>query len=481
MDTSAAGPAAMRGGMMRTASLAGGMLLALASTPLLIRHLGDEDFGRYSAVLAVVTIVAGLIDGGITTIALRELSTTRDAGARTRLMADLLGLRLVLSALGVGLAVGFSALAGYGATLVLGALLAGVGIVVLASTQALVAAVLQSSLRFGWAALIELVRQFVNALLVVGLALAGAGLLSFLAVPVVAGLVALALTVVLVRGITALRPAFRPRAWLPLVRDTLVFALATAINTLYFRVTLIIMSLIATAAETGYFAVSFRITEVLIVIPALLVGAAFPIVSRSFNDDRDRFAYVTGRLFELSLLLGGLLSLCVLLVSPFGIELLVGRSDHPSVGVLQIQSAAVLASFVSAATGFPLLAMRRHREVLMANCLSLALAVVLAFALVPAHGARGAAVAAIVADFALAIANSALLVRRNGPPLPWSAAAVTLAALATGFGAARLLGGHPLVEVVVGAVGYVLVLVICRRVPPELRDFVRRGPLAPRA
>ncbi len=478
IDTSAAGPAAMRGGIMRTASLAGGMLLALAATPLLIRHLGDEDFGRYAAVLAVVTVVGGLMDGGITTIALRELAVTKDAAARDRLMADLLGMRLTLSVIGVGIAVAFSAIAGYGGDLVLGTLLAGTGIVVVSSTQALVAAVLQSRLRFGWAALVEFVRQLVNAALVVVLALSGAEVLAFLAVPVPAGLAALVLTVLLVRGTTLLRPAFHPRRWLPLVRDTIVFAVAIAINTLYFRVTLVIMSLIATASETGVFAISYRIIEVLIVVPGLLIGGVFPIISRAARDDRDRFEHASARMFELAVLLGALVALCVLLAAPFAIEVFEGSADHPSVGVLQIQSAAVLASFIAVATGFPLLSLRRHRETLIANCVSLVLAIVLALALVPAYGARGAAVAAITADFALAITNTALLIRGGGPRLPLSVLPVALAAALAGWGVGSAAGVHPLVETTVGALVFVLVLVLARRVPPELRDLARRGPAA---
>jgi len=474
IDTDDAGPAAIRGGIMRTASLAFGMLLSLAATPLLIRHLGDADFGRYSAVLAVVMVVGGLMDGGISTIALRELAVTTQPAARQRLMSDLLGLRLVLSALGIVLAVGFSALAGYGPALVLGTLLAGVGIVVLASMQALVGAVLQSRLRFGWASLIELARQLVNAALVVVLALAGASLVSFLAVPVASGIVALVLTAMLVRGIVLLRPAFHPRRWLPLVRTTFVFAVAIAINTLYFRVALLVMSLVATATQTGYFAVSYRIIEVLIVIPALLIGAVFPIISRAAHSDRERFQYATGRMFELAVLLGALLSLCLLLVAPFAIELLVGRSNHPSVEILQIQSFAVLASFVAVATGFPLLSMHRHRETLIANCVSLIFAIVLALVLATQYGARGAAVAAIIADFALAAANTTMLMRNGGPRLPLTALPVALVAVLAGYAAGRLVGIHPLVEVAIGAIVFLSALVAMRRLPPELRDLLRR-------
>ena len=153
IDTEAAGAAAIRGGLLRTASFAGGLLLMLAPAPLLVRHLGDVDFGRYSAVLAVVTIVAGLTEGGVNTIALRGLSATRDAAARDRMMRDLLGLRMALGVVGVLVAVAASAALGYGTTLVTGTLFAALG-TFFAATQTLLATVLQSRLRFGWAAVV---------------------------------------------------------------------------------------------------------------------------------------------------------------------------------------------------------------------------------------------------------------------------------------------------------------------------------------
>ena len=168
--TTAAGPAALRGGMLRTAGFVAGLLLALASAPLLIRHLGDAEFGRYSAVLAVIAIVAGLTEGGINTIALRELAAITDRGQRDRAMGDLLGLRLLLSCAGIAVAAGFAVVAGYGTSLVEGTLLAGLGML-LTVTQTLLATVLQSRLRFGWVTLIDLVRQATTTALIVALVL----------------------------------------------------------------------------------------------------------------------------------------------------------------------------------------------------------------------------------------------------------------------------------------------------------------------
>jgi O-antigen/teichoic acid export membrane protein len=480
VDTAAAGPAALRGGMVRTLTFGAGMLLSLASAPLLIRHLGDVDFGRYVSVLALIGIVAGLTEGGVTTIALRELSVTAQRAARNRLMGDLLGLRLALSGAGVGLAIAFTAIVSYQGDLLLGTALAGLGMIVML-TQLLVATVLQSTLRFGWAALIELARQAVNAGLIVALVLAGGGVLAFLAVGAVASLVGLVLTWMLVRGSISLRPAFHPRRWMPLVRETLLFAIATAVNTLYFRVTIVIMSLIATGAQTGYFSISFRVMEVLIGVPAMLFGAAFPIVVRSARDDRARFENAAARMFELGLLLGTLLTMCVALAAPFIIEIFTGSSGHPSAAVLQIQSIALVASFVATATGYPLLSLGRLRGILAANCLSLLLAACLALLLVPQHGAQGGAIAAVVADVALASANAVLLMRRGGPPLPLSALAVTAAAALVGYAAGRLAGVHPLVETAVAAIAFLVVLGLLRRFPPELRDLLRGRSATPGA
>lgn len=471
IDTAAAGPAAMRGGILRTASFAVSLLIGLASAPLLVRHLGSVEFGRYSTVVALIAVVVGLTEGGVATVALRELSATRDDEQRRRLMSDLLGLRIVLSAAGIALAVGFSMLAGYGASLTVGALLAGAGMV-LAVTQALLVTVLHSQLRFGWAAAIELVKGLLTVTLIIALVLADASRNALLAISIPVGLLALVLTVPVVRAQTTLRPSFNPRRWTRLLRDVLVIAVAVAVYALYFRVALLVTSLASTAEQTGYFAISFRVTEALIMTPVLLVGAAFPIISRSLRDDRERFEYAVSRIYELSLFVGGLIALGLLVSAPFAIEVIVGSREHPSVQVLQIQSVALLASFVVAAASFPLLGLRRHRDILVANCVSLVIAAALAVALVPAHGATGAAIAAVAADIALAITTTTMLLRCSGRVLPLSAIPVALAACLGGYGAASLVGVHPLVDAIIGAVVFLAVLVIARRFPPELRELL---------
>ncbi|MDO9408196.1 flippase [Patulibacter sp.] len=473
IDSDEAGGAALRGGALRTVGFAAGLMLSLVSAPLVIRHLGDAEFGRYSAVLAVVAIVGGLTEGGVNTVALRELAVARDRDQRDRLMGDLLGLRLVLTATGVILAVGFAVIAGYGPSLVAGTALAGLGLIG-ALAQSLLASVLQSQLRFGWATIIDLLRQIVTTGLIVVLVIGDAGVVPFLAVSIPAGLASLAVTIVLIRGSISLRPAFHPNRWLPLLRDTAVFAVAVAVNTLYFRITLVLMSVVAAAVETGYFAVSFRVMEVLVNLPAILLGAAFPIISRTVWTDRPRFEQTTARMFTLALMLGTLISVALVLGAPFAIEVLAGSQGHPSTAVLQIQAAGIIATFLASATGYPLLSLHRNKETLAANLVCLATAIALTLALTPTWGAKGAAVSAVSAEFFLAAVTTFALVRRGGVRVPLIEVPIVLLAGLAALGVGLAVGIHPAVQAAVGSLAFLLILQLTGRFPAEVRELLAR-------
>src|ERR1039457_6717056 len=89
LDSASAGPAAVRGSALRSAGYVAGLGLSLLSAPLLTRHLGPIEFGHYIAVISLVTVVAGLTEGGLNSIALREYAA-REGANRATAMRDLI-------------------------------------------------------------------------------------------------------------------------------------------------------------------------------------------------------------------------------------------------------------------------------------------------------------------------------------------------------------------------------------------------------
>ena len=84
-----------------------------------------------------------------------------------------------------------------------------------------------------------------------------------------------------------------------LIRDILPYAAAIVWSaSIYFRVALIVLSLVSTAPQTGTSAHAFRVTEVLMSSLQLLVTSAFPIFVRAARDDSERLAYGVRRMWR---------------------------------------------------------------------------------------------------------------------------------------------------------------------------------------
>jgi O-antigen/teichoic acid export membrane protein len=275
---------------------------------------------------------------------------------------------------------------------------------------------------------------------------------------------------------TPFRPAFDRREWWRLIRDTIPYAAAIAVNVAYFRLAIVFMSLLATELETGYFAASFRILEVLLPVPSVIVGAVFPILVVAARDDRARLAYASQRIFEVAVIAGAGMVLVIELAAPTIVAVLAGEAGKPSVEVLRIQAPALAATFVAVACGFPLLSLHRHRALLIANLVALAVSVTLCLALIGPLGARGAALATTIAEVALAAVTLTLLLRAT-PEHRLSIGILGAVALAAGIGALALLLPVPaLLQAIAAGLAYLGVLAAAGRIPPELLDaFVRRG------
>ena len=283
------------------------------------------------------------------------------------------------------------------------------------SLHLIIAAPLVASLRLGWVTAIDVFRQAATVVLVLAFVWAGLGLLAFFAVPIPIAVVAVVWTIFLVYGKVALAPSFRTSRWRPLLRDVVPYALATAAGLLYFRVAVVLMSLISTDRETGLYSAAFRIVEVLMVVPQLAVGVLLPILARAASDDHDRLAYGVDRAFRATAVFGAGLAVVLAIGAPFAIAVVAGPDFADAADMLRVQALGLGVALVTSVFTYALLSLRLHRELLFANGIALAVSIALTLVLGRAWGGMGAATAVVAAELCLAAGAVWLLVRKAQP------------------------------------------------------------------
>jgi O-antigen/teichoic acid export membrane protein len=471
LDTPAAGGLIVRGGAVRFGSYVGVVGLSVISAALLTRYLGVVRFGAYTTVISLVTIVSSVTDAGMSGLGTREYAV-RSRADRDQLMGDLLGLRVTLTLIGVVLATLFALAAGWDPALVAGTAVAALAVLALVLQHTL-SIPLSTSLRIGTLSALDLARQALTVVLLVGLIAAGADVFALLAVSLVVNVLLLWPTARLVRGEISLRPSLHPRKWAALMRLTVYFSLAAAASTIYLYIAQILTSLIASDHQSGLFAAAFRVFVVIAAVPGMLVANALPLLARAARDDRARLGYALQRTFEVTLIAGVAAALGVVAGARLIIAVVAGPKFTGAVGVLQIEGFALIGSFVLATWGFGLLSLQRHREMLIANLLALAVSAGLTLLLAETDGARGAAIASVCGESVLALVYVAALVRSDPAYRPelGVAAKVLLAAVPAAV-VALVPDLSQLVQPLAALAVFGAVIVLSGAIPDELYELL---------
>lgn len=448
LDSPEAGGMAIRGSAIRLAGYGAAALLGLISVPLLTRHLGPDAYGQFVAVTSIAFIVGGFTDAGLTNIGIREYAV-RDAPARDRLLRGLLGLRLVVTVAGVLVATSIVAATGAAAVIVAGTVITGAALV-LTLVQITYTIPLTADLRFGRIAALDVLRQAATTAGIAALVVAGASLVPFFWVTLVAAAVTLAVTLAVVARSTRVAPRRDREVWRSVLREAVPYTVALAGGILYFRLAVVLMTYLAPEDETGYYATAFRITEVIGVLPWLAVSSAFPILSRAAVTDGDRMRWALQQLFEVSVVVGTALALGLAVGAPVAVAVIAGPEFDPAVDVLRVLAIAQLTLFLVATWVYALLALRQYRVIMVSTLAATVVAAAGTVVLVGPLGAMGAAIATAAADATLAACYLVGLVRHDRALRPHHGFLPRYALLlAVAVAVAALLWSLPLVAAIV--------------------------------
>lgn len=402
LDTGEAGRRVVAGSALRVVAFAAGSLLSVASIAFVARHLGTKEFDEYATVMSLTAIALLVTDFGIATLGVREY-VGRTGTDRDHVMRVLAATRVLLMVVGTLGMLAFGALAGFEDQMLLGTALAGVGLIVYALPSTYVIP-LQATLRLGWVGAIDLVRQATQTAVLIALAVLGSGVALMLGALIPAVLASLVVAAFAARGLAPLVPAWDWREMSRLLRLSASFAVATSIGSIYAYVAQIVTHLSTSEYESGQFALSFRVFSVVVATAMIAVSGAYPVLVRSADGDKGRFAHAGRRLYEATLLLGIAAALGMAIGAPAILQILGGDEYAEAVDIARLHGVAVVGSFLVASGSFLLLSVRAHRALFVINVCVLAVSITLTALMASRWGGAGAAVAMCITEFSLAIA-----------------------------------------------------------------------------
>lgn len=474
LDSTEAGGLIIRGGAIRAIGYVVSTLIALLGIALVTRHLGVADFGRFQTVMSLILVVGTFTDAGMLTLGMREYAQ-RSGEERDHLMRSLFGLRIGLTLAGIVVAAAIAVAIGYDRSLVLGTVLAGLGLVMIVAQTSL-SIPLAVELRNLALTLVDLLRQVLNVSGYVLLVVLGAGVTAFLGVAIPVGVIVVVVVAVLARGRIPLLPSFDLSEAGRLLRAAVAFSMATAVGIIYLYTAQILTAAVTDAHETGLFSASFRVFVVVAGMPALLITVAFPLLSRAARDDHDRLGYAVQRLLDTTSILGFAAALGLAVGAPTIIAIMAGPSFADAAPVLRIQGATLIATFLVAPMGFALLSIHAHREILVVNTIALVAMLVSVSVLASLLGSEGAALGTVLGESTLAATYYIALRRRSPAIVPgFGVAGRALVAAAPCF-AFLLLPVPAWVAALLALAAYAGLLMLVRAVPEELIELLpRRG------
>lgn len=390
------------------------LALNLVSSLALIRYFTPAAYGDLVLALTVSTLWGLVPDFGLAKLAVREVA--RDHGSEDEVIGTVLMARVLLALLAV---VGVQA-----TLLILGApspvRAAALVLSLIFVSEALLTVVVSFHVRIEQhlEAVVRIAAEVIETALVLFLISRRAPLLHIAAAPAATAVLAAGAAIVLARRRYGLRPRVSRHRLAHLVREALPIGPALLLGVVWLKLGGILLAGFHGGGQVGIYGAAFQPIEYLLLASAILINVLFPVLSEQFATATTAFSstYATGT----RALLAAVLPVPVLLAT-FGESLVTtayGSGFVASALPLQILSIALVFMVLSVWHGFVLLAAGRQRISLRYEAAALPLAAVLGLALMPRHGAVGAAAATTVTSAAVAVAATACTRRALGVCCP---------------------------------------------------------------
>jgi len=379
-----------------------GLAVGLATAMLLSRHLGVNGYAQFNYVFAFLYFFVGAGDFGVNVVVVREVAQRRDRAG------EILGSVLILK-LGMAAA---SLLAAWAVIWLvdfppdLRAALAVYALVLPVLAGQLPGVIFQVLGRLEYPALIVATSRCLGLALTIWVVWAGGGVVAAVAAALAgeaAGLIALWIAA---RRFVRLR--WRPDLgiWRRVLRSSLPLGLAGLFGAVINRAGFLMLERMTDLREVGLYAAAYKVTNLLEVLPLMIMATVYPLMSLYAVEDPGRLRILYRKSVLLLGLVGAPLGIAVAVTSPLIVRIIFGIQFASAAPVLTVLVWATVFLYLAISGGNLLISMGRERLNLAILAAGAVVNVTLSVCLIPIWGALGAAWATVATFLVILVATA---------------------------------------------------------------------------
>ena len=260
-------------------------LISLVVTIYLARYLDPVGFGKYSFIFAYLAFFDIITDLGLQDILVREMS--RDPSAAPKLIGNAYIIRLPLAVFAVVLSIIVISFMAYPADTTTCIYIAAFTILFISFSD-FYATIFQANLRMEYRIIAKLAFKIISAALILWIIFSHGTLMQVIIALVFSEMVKTLISYLFSRKFVRPRFEIDFGLWKYLLREALPIALSSVIWVIYFRIDVIMLSMMMGDAEVGLYSAAYKLSESLNLIPFALMTSLFPIMSASFKSSEER-------------------------------------------------------------------------------------------------------------------------------------------------------------------------------------------------
>ena len=383
---------------------------------IVTNYLSVEGYGEYAVVYEFLAFFGIAADMGLFTIAVREMS--QDESKIPKIIGNILSLRtaLVITTVTIGAIAAFLIPKYSGTRIPIGIAIATLT-TLFTILNGTITSVLQVKLKMHIASMAQIIGKTAQVGYMVYIIFyafpAGVsaestdmGFYHLIFAGVIGNLIMLLVTQHFVKKITPLKYQFDFQLWKKVILTALPFGIALILNTIYFRIDSILISLIQGQTEVGIYAVAMRVLEAFAIIPLYFMNSVLPVLTRALKENMQKARTIISYSFDFLAavsfpMLAGAFILAYPIVFIVSTPDFLSRLDEGFYGsdiALQILMFALVFQFLSTLFSFILIAVDKQSKILYINAVGVLLNIIGNLIVIPIYGFIGAAITSVISQ-----------------------------------------------------------------------------------